>query len=106
MTLEESNLSALRAAMSNITDTAKAVKVVEGIYIESGIDMPVRAKKLQGMAAVAAKMKVGDSVKLRIPEGGSASYTAASLQYHLKKMGRKTAHRAIDGGKAVRVWRI
>jgi hypothetical protein len=106
MTLQEQNLSALRAAMSNITDTVRDVKVVEGIYIESGIEVPTRAKKLRGMAAVAAKMKVGDSVKLIIPEGSIAGNVAAPLEYQLRKLKRKHTHRVIDGGKAVRIWRV
>jgi len=82
------------------------IKMVGGIAIESGIEMPKRAKKLEGMAAVAAKMKVGDSVKLLIPEGGSAGYTSSSLRYHLQKLNRKCSHRVVDDGKAVRIWRV
>lgn len=82
------------------------IKMVGGVAIESGIEVPTRAKKLQGMAAVAAKMKIGDSVKLLIPEGKTAGSVAAPLEYQLKKMKRKYTHRAIDGGKAVRIWRV
>lgn len=82
------------------------IKMVGGVAIESGIEVPTRAKKLTGMAAVAAKMKIGDSVKLLIPEGKTAGSVAAPLEYQLKKMKRKYTHRAIDGGKAVRIWRV
>ena len=82
------------------------IKMVDGIAIESGIEVPTRAKKLHGMAAVAAKMKIGDSVKLLIPEGSIAGNVAAPLEYQLRKMKRKHTHRVIDGGKAVRVWRV
>lgn len=108
MTLEERNLSALRAAMSNITDTeaSKAVKVVEGIYIESGIEVPARKKRLSGMAAVAAKMKVGDSVRLAVPKGSNAANTASPLIYQLRRLKRKACQRSIEDGRYVRVWRV
>ena len=82
------------------------IKMVGGIAIESGIEVPTRAKKLQGMAAVAAKMKVGDSVRLLIPEGKIAGNVAAPLEYQLRKLKRKHTHRVTDGGKAVRIWRV
>lgn len=108
MTLEERNYAALQAAMSNVTDTeaAKAVKVVDGILIESGIEVPTRKKMLHGMAAVAAKMKVGDSVKLLIPSGSSAANTASPLIYQLRKLKRKSCHRSIEDGCYVRIWRV
>jgi hypothetical protein len=82
------------------------VKVVAGVEIEAGIPMPNSVKIGKPMQRVAKSMKIGDSVKLLIPEGGNAGYTASSLRYHLKKLNRKCSHRVVDDGKAVRIWRV
>jgi hypothetical protein len=82
------------------------VKVVAGIQIEAGVPVPQSNKTRTPMARVAISMKVGDSVAFDIPKGGSAGAVAGPLEYQLKKLKRKYTHRAIDGGSAVRIWRV
>jgi len=104
MTLNE--YGADRRAELYAAARGEKIKMVDGIAIESGIEVPTSAKLRRGMAAVAAKMKVGDSVKLLIPKGRKAGNVAAPLEYQLRKLKRKHIHRVIDGGKAVRIWRV
>lgn len=107
MTLKNSVFREMIVKDSDFIEAQRTyVKVVAGVEIEAGIPMPSRAKTGKPLARVAKSMKIGDSVKLLIPQGRTAGSAAYPLEYQLRKLNRKYTHRAIDGGKAVRVWRV
>ena len=104
MSLKENSNDRLQE--SSITAGGENIRMVEGIAIESGIEVPRQVRRRTGWAAVAAKMKKGDSVKLLVPPKVTPEAIARPLEWQLKKIKKKFSHRTLDEGKAVRVWRV